>query len=44
MDYLNCAGEERDLATRRVIQAKVCHSLVKLTLKIDATLPDLGMF
>jgi len=36
----DCAGKERDLATRRAIQTKGCPSMVSTSLKVDEILPN----
>ena len=38
--HLDRAGKERDLAARRAIQAKSCHSMVRYALKIEARPPN----
>ena len=44
MDRLDRSGEERDLAARRAVQAKVRHSMVRLALKNEMTLPNPNVF
>ena len=44
MVHFDCAGEEGDLATWKAVPAKACYSMVSLTLKIDAILPNPDVF
>jgi len=44
MVHFDRAGEEGNLATSRVVPAKVCYSMVSSTLKIDAILPNSDFF
>ena len=44
MARLDRAGEEGDLATWRAIPTKVCHGLVRSTLKIGPILPNPDVF
>ena len=38
--HLNLFGEKGNLATRRAVPAKVCHSMVRSTLRTDTILPN----